>query len=401
MKTHYQIVIIGGGNAGISTAAQLIKKRKSLEIAIIEPSEFHYYQPAWTLAAGGVFDITKTKKQQKDFIPIGVKWIQDKVTTINATQNQLQLQSNTTLTYNVLIVCPGIQIDWNKIDGLKEALQKENVNSVYSYDTAQKMFQSLKNFKSGNAIFTSPNTPVKCGGAPQKIMYLTADFLRKKKLRKENMIHFYSGGSMIFGVKKYANTLEKVISRYDIQTHFKHNLFKIDSENNIAYFKFLDTNNIEQITKVPYGLLHVTPPQSAPDFIKNSELAEPSNPLGWVDVNKHTLQHKIFKNVFALGDVTNTANAKTGAAIRKQAPVIVNNILSFIDNTELINSYNGYGSCPLITGYGKLVLAEFDYANQPTETFPFDQSKERLSMYLMKTKLLPWLYWNKILKGKM
>ncbi len=401
MKTHFQILIIGGGNAGISTASQLINKKRNLDISIIDPSEFHYYQPAWTLVGGGVFDINKTRKPEKDFIPKGVHWIKDRVINIDPEKNSVTIQSGTVLTYDILIVCPGIQIDWNKIEGLEEALQTGNVNSVYSFDYAPKMFNSLKNFKSGNALFTSPNTPVKCGGAPQKIMYLSSDHLKKKGLLKPGMVHFYSGGSIIFGVKKYAESLQKVVNRYGIQTQFKHNLFKIDSKNNLAFFNYINDNNETIVVEVPYSLLHVTPPQSAPDFIKHSKLSEPNNPLGWIDVDKHSLQHKLFKNVFALGDATNTPNAKTGAAIRKQAPVVVSNVLSFMDSENLKASYSGYGSCPLITGYGKLILAEFDYTNEPTETFPFDQSKERYSMYLLKTKLLPWLYWNMILKGKM
>lgn len=401
MKTHYQIIIIGGGNSGISTAAQLLKKNKGLDIAIIDPSEFHYYQPAWTLVAAGVFDINKTKKPQKDFIPKGVNWIKEAVINIEPDSNSVIVKSNTIFTYDVLIACPGIQLDWHKIEGLKEALENGEVNSVYAFDFAPKMFENLQKFTSGNALFTAPNTPVKCGGAPQKIMYLSSDFLKKKGLLKPGMVNFYSGGSVIFGIKKYADSLQKVINRYGIQTHFQHNLFKVDAKNKLAFFNYVDENNETIEIEVPYSLLHVTPPQSAPDFIKNSKLAEPRNPLGWIDVDKHSLQHKIYKNVFALGDATNTPNAKTGAAVRKQAPVIVKNVLSFIEAKNPQASYQGYGSCPLVTGYGKLILAEFDYTNQPTETFPFDQSKERYSMYFLKTKVLPWLYWNKILKGKM
>lgn len=159
-------------------------------------------------------------------------------------------------------------------------------------------------------------------------------------------------------------------------------------------------DGVEVRKEMKYDLLHGVPPQSAPDFIKNSPLADAANPLGYVEINKQTMQHSRFPNVFALGDCTNAPCSKTGAAIRKQAPVVVDNLLAVLSQKELQAEYTGYSACPIPTQYGKLMLAEFDYSNTPKMTFPFDQTKPRWSMWIMKTTLLPWLYWNKILKGK-
>ncbi|MBL7794591.1 MAG: NAD(P)/FAD-dependent oxidoreductase [Saprospiraceae bacterium] len=258
----------------------------------------------------------------------------------------------------------------------------------------------MKNLKGGNAIFTSPGTPIKCGGAPQKIMYLAADYLRRKGLLDKSNIHLYSAGTIIFGVPKYAATLQKVVDRYGIKTHFYHELVEIDGEKKLAWFEVTAPDGNKSRVEVTFEMIHVVPPQSAPDFIKNSPLAMPGNPLGWIDVDKNTLQHTHYPNIFALGDATNTPNAKTGAAVRKQAPVLVKNLLAHMKSQKLEGSYSGYGSCPLVTGYGKLVLAEFGYDNKVMETFPFDQGKERFSMWLLKKYVLPWMYWNRILSGK-
>ena len=399
MKTFYQILVVGGGNAGISVAAQLLIKNRKLDIGIIDPSDKHYYQPAWTLVGGGVFDIQKTIRNEADVIPKHAEWIKDSVTLFEPESNSLTCKSGQKLTYDYLIVAPGIQLDWGKVKGLKENLGKNGVCTNYLFEQAPYTWQTLKTLKRGKAIFTNPNTPIKCGGAPQKIMYLAADHLRKEELLKQTEVHFYSGGGIIFGVKKYADVLNKVIARYGIQTHFNHNLVEIDGENRIAYFE--TKNSSDEIVRISqnFDMLHVTPPQSAPDFIKNSPLSVKDNPLGWVDLNKDTLQHNRYKNIFGCGDAGSTPNAKTGAAVRKQGPVLVKNLIHVMEGKSLTEKYNGYGSCPLITGYGKLVLAEFDYNNEPLETFPLNQAKERYSMWLLKTKVLPWLYWNKILKG--
>ncbi len=399
MSTHYQILIVGGGNAGISAAAKLLRKKPDLRIGIIEPSEKHYYQPAWTLVGGGAFDIQKTVRPQAACMPKAANWIKDAAETFLPEQNQVSCRSGATYTYDYLIAVPGIQLDWHKVKGLQETLGKNGVCSNYLFEQAPHTWEFVRNFKGGTAIFTSPNTPVKCGGAPQKIMYLASDYWRRHGLLSKTNVHFYSGGTMLFGVKKYAETLEKVIKRYGIQEHYYHNLVEIDGEKKIAYFEWKNEAGETAIVEKAFDFIHVTPPQSAPDFIKKSPLAMPGNPLGWIDVDKNTLQHTIYKNIFSCGDATNTPNAKTGAAVRKQVPVLIENLLDVMAGKSLEHKYSGYGSCPLITGYGKLVLAEFDYNNMPMETFPFNQAKERWTMWMLKKKVLPWLYWNKILKG--
>jgi sulfide:quinone oxidoreductase len=396
MKTHHQIVIVGGGNAGISIASQLLRKDVTLDIAIIDGAKKHYYQPAWTLVGGGEFNIQDTERDEASVIPAGTTWIQQMVSGFKPEENKVYLADGTAIQYEYLITVPGIQVNWGEIKGLKENLGKNGVCSNYSFESAPYTWECIQQTKGGKAIFTNPHTPIKCGGAPQKIMYLAADYFRKNGVNSQ--VEFWSGGTRVFGVEKYENTLKKVIAHYGINTQFFVKLVEIDGAAKIAKFVGIGDSNKDQVYEVAFDMIHVTPPQSAPDFIKSSPLA---NAAGWIDVEKHTLQHNTYKNIFACGDAANLPVSRTGAAIRKQAPVLVHNLLALIKGEEMNAFYNGYSSCPIITGYNKLVLAEFDYNNTPTETFPFDQSKERWSMYQMKKHILPYLYWNQILPGKM
>ncbi len=400
MKQHYQILIVGGGNAGISLAAQLFRKDKRLDIGIMDPADKHYYQPAWTLVGGGDFDVRDTVRSEAEVMPRQAKWIKEAAVKLEPDQNAVISSADVRYTYDYLVVCPGIQLDWHKIKGIEGHLGKNGITSNYTFETAPYTFECIRSLKRGKALFTNPNTPVKCGGAPQKIMYLASDYWSKHGVLRDIEVHYYSGGRVIFGVKKYADTLLKVIQRYAIKTHYLHNLVEIRPDKKEAVFEVYKDGQVVDRVADTYDMIHITPPQSAPDFIKNSPLAVPGNPLGWVDVDKHTFQHVRYPNVYSIGDASSTPNAKTGAAIRKQVPVLVEQLLSQIRaGKPAAAQYNGYGSCPLITGYGRLVLAEFDYDNQPTETFPFDQSKERWTMYQLKRHILPWLYWNRILKG--
>ena len=398
MSHQHQILIVGGGNAGISVASQLLRKNKQLDIAIIEPSEKHYYQPAWTLVGAGVFNMQDTIHAEKDVMPKNVKWIHQKAISFQPEENTVTLDNQEKVNYQYLVVAPGIQLNWNEIKGLKETLGKNGVCSNYSVENVPYTWETLKNFKGGKALFTNPNTPVKCGGAPHKIMWLAADYLKKHDVFDKTEIQYWSGGTRLFGVDKYEKTLKKVAERDKVQMNFFTKLVEIDGPNKKAKFVGFGEQNKDKEYWVDFDMIHITPPQSAPDFIRNSPLA---NTAGWVDVDKHSLQHVKYPNIFSLGDASSLPTSRTGAAIRKQAPVLVKNLMAVMAGQQPAASYNGYTSCPVVTGYGKLVLCEFDYNNQPIETFPFDQSKERWSMYQLKRRVLPWLYWNKILPGKM
>ncbi len=396
MKNHYQIIIVGGGNAGISVAAQMLRQNSQLDIAIFDPADKHYYQPAWTLVGSGVFDINKTEREEAEVMPENVTWVKEAVLSFQPDNNAISTATNV-YSYDFMVVCPGIQLNWNEIKGLTENLGKNGVCSNYSFKSAPYTFECIKNFKGGKAIFHNPNTPVKCGGAPHKIMYMAADYFRKHGVLNKADIQFWSGGTRLFAVEKYEKTLLEVCRKGNIKLNFFQKLVEIDGENKKAKFVGFGEKNKDVETWVDFEMIHVTPPQSAPDFIKNSPLA---NAAGWVDVDKNSLQHNKYKNIFSLGDASGLPTSKTGAAIRKQAPVVVQNVLASIEHRAINGDYNGYTSCPLLTGYGKLVLAEFDYNNQPMETFPFDQSKERWSMYMLKKEVLPRMYWSMILKGK-
>lgn len=392
---HHEVVIVGGGTAGISVAAQLTRGwSNQLDVAIVDPSDSHYYQPAWTLVGGGAFRMAKTRRDEASVIPRKAKWIRDAVINFEPEQNRLKTRDGRTIQYDYLVVCAGIQIKWDDVKGLKENLGQAGVCSNYSFESVGSTWDNISHFKGGTAIFTQPVTGIKCGGAPQKICYLADDYFRQQGVREKTKILFVSGTSSLFAVEKYRKVLEQVVQRKGIETRFNQSLVAISADTKEAIFRNTETG---EETSVNYDMIHVTPPMGPPAFIAESPLADEK---GWVDVDKYTLQHVRFSNVFALGDSSNLPTSKTAAAIRKQAPVVTRNLKSLIAGKPLTARYNGYTSCPLVTGYGKLVLAEFDYDKLPDETFPFNQAKERWSMWLLKKYLLPVLYWKGMLKGR-
>ena len=392
----YDILIIGGGTGGISVAARLRLDARTagLTIGLIEPSTVHYYQPLWTLVGGGVVDKAASARPMADFIPDDVTWLQERVAEVDPEAKLVRTEGGARIGYGQLVVAAGIQLDWHKIDGLQGHLGTGGIVSNYSEPHVPETWRAIREFQGGNAVFTFPSTPIKCAGAPQKIMYLCDDALRRQGVREKSKVIYASATAGIFGVKRYAAPLNKIIARKQIDTHYRRDLVAVRPASREAVFKHLDDGS-ELVLN--YNLLHVVPPMSGPNFLKQGPLV---NAGGWVEVDKHTLQHTRYPEVWSLGDCSSLPTSKTGAAIRKQAPVLVENLLAARAGAAPTASYDGYASCPLVTGYGKLILAEFDYNGQPAESFPFDQRVERYSMWVMKVHALPELYWNGMLRGR-
>jgi sulfide:quinone oxidoreductase len=395
MSDHFQVLIVGGGTAGLTVASQLADAPDAPQIGIIEPSEKHYYQPIWTLVGGGVFPREVSERDEGDYIPAGATWVKEAVAEFDPEKSAVKTSGGRTLTYDVLVVAAGIQLDWDKVDGMPEALGKDGVCSNYRYDTVEGTWANIRSFSGGNAVFTFPSTPIKCAGAPQKIMWLAEEAFRRQGVRSKSNVIYACAGGAIFGVPKYRDALRKLAADRNIDDRYRLDLTAIRPKSKEAVFKHLDEGS-EQIIK--YDMIHVTPHQSAPDFIKQSPLASEA---GWVDVDKYTTQHVKYPNVFSLGDCSSLPTSKTGAAVRKEAPVTVENIRCFLGGTALTGRYDGYASCPLVTGYGRVILAEFGYDGVIMESFPFDQAQERYSMYALKAYGLPQMYWNGMLRGRL
>ena len=318
MSTHHRIVIVGGGTAGIAVAARLANEGER-DIALIEPSPKHYYQPLWTLVGGGRAKLGSTERDQSTLIPKGVHWIHESAAAFEPDNKVVVLGDGREVAYDVLVVCPGIQLDWNEVPGLADTLGHNGVSSNYSLDLAPKTWEMIRSMRTGTAVFMMPAGPIKCAGAPQKIAYLAADHWRKEGVLGDIEIVMALPTPGMFGVPEFAEVLEQVVNRYGIDVRFETVVSAVDPDSKEVT---LSEINGDTSYRLGYDFLHAVPPQSAPDWVKASPLSIPGDAKGWIDIDKHTMQHVRYPDVFALGDAGSTPNSKTGAAIRKQAPVV-------------------------------------------------------------------------------
>lgn len=395
----HDVVILGAGAAGISVAASLLKRRPGLDIAIIDPRTEHYYQPGWTLVGGGVFRREDTVRPMAGLIPAGVKWIRSACAGFSPDRNEILLEDGSAIGYRVLIAAPGLKLDWDAVEGLRETLGHNGVTSNYLFDMAPYTWELIRSLGSGKALFTQPAMPIKCAGAPQKAMYLACDAWKRRNVLKDIDVSFHNSGGVLFGVSDYVPALMEYVKRYDISLNFSETLVAVDGPARRAWFDIRNPQGEVERVERPFDMLHVCPPQTGLDFVRQSPLA---NAAGWIDVQAETLQHVKYGNVFSLGDAASTPNAKTAAAVRKQAPVCAHNVLCVLDGKAPTAVYNGYGSCPLTVERGKIVLAEFAYGGALDPTVPkwmLDGTKPTRAAWFLKEKMLPWIYFDLMLRG--
>ncbi|MDH4020043.1 MAG: bifunctional protein tyrosine phosphatase family protein/NAD(P)/FAD-dependent oxidoreductase [Xanthomonadales bacterium] len=396
----YDVVVVGGGSAGIAAASSLLRRRPQLDIVVVEPRYKHFYQPGFTMVGGGIFAPTQPQTFTKKVMPDGVRWIEAAAASFDPDRNQVILEDGSRLEYRNLVVAPGLKLDWDAVEGLHESLGKNGVTSNYRFDYAPYTWELVKNLKSGRAIFTQPQMPIKCAGAPQKAMYLSCDHWLRNKVLDKIDVSFCNAGGVLFGIDHYVPPLMEYVRKYDANLELFSNLVAVDGEAKKAWFDVSQPGEDTVREEMEFDMLHVCPPQTAPDFIINSPL---SNEAGWVDVAQDTLRHKRYGNVFSLGDACSAPNAKTLAAARLQAPVVAENLIAVFDGKEPTAEYNGYGSCPLTVEKGKIVLAEFGYGGKLLPTFPewLIKSDEPSKLaWFLKEKMLPTVYYQLMLKGR-
>ncbi|KAL5019789.1 hypothetical protein ScPMuIL_002681 [Solemya velum] len=431
----YKLAIVGGGAGGCSTAAKFANKLGKGRVVVIEPSKYHYYQAMWTFVGAGIEEVEHSARPMKKVLPKAADWIQAGAISFDPENCSITCSNGDKVEYEYLVIAMGLKLDFEKVEGLTDALANDDaVCTNYTYEHCTKTFKSLQNFKEGNALFTFPGQPVKCGGSAQAIMYLMDDYLRKANKRDRATIIFKSTAAALFGVPQYADTLNTLAVDRDIDTRFGWNLTSVNSEKkrgDIQWQRWRHFSDKEvalcfcrrgpsgcvtstlcrrhrmacngqcAYVRSPgywsnYSFLHVVPPMMGPTELQGSSLA---GECGFLDVDKFTLQHVKYPNIFGIGDCTNIPTSKTAAAVACQSGVLRRNLNSVMEGTNEMRKYTGYTSCPIVTQEGKCLMTEFDFEGNLLETFPLNQATPRFTMYHVKKTIMPFLYWNMLLKG--
>jgi len=405
VTTAARVLIIGGGAAGISVAARLGGRLPNGKITIVDPADLHFYQPGFTFIGAGVWDRDDVWMRQADLIPSGVAWVKESVVAVDPEKNVATTSGGKRLPYDFLVLCPGLQENWSLVEGItRETLGTGNAHSIYDWEGSVRTWKAVSEFakKGGKGVFTDTWTKHKCGGAPKKICLLTEHLARQNGTREKLTFNYFTASKELYDVKYYTPRLEEIYRERNVPIRLNAKLTGVDTAAKKAHFEDRKTGEkwIED-----YDFLHFAPPQSAPDFVREAGLGWTEGKLAreaWAMVDRATLVHLRYGNVVALGDVAGIPTSKTSAAIRKQAPIAVENLLSLIAGEKPTAVYDGYAACPIITDYGHVLMAEFDYEKRPSTSFPLnflDTSKELRSGWWLKRYVLKPMYFRLMLRG--
>ncbi|WP_314323647.1 FAD/NAD(P)-binding oxidoreductase [Paenarthrobacter ilicis] len=397
MARRHDVLVIGGGNAGISLAARL-KRYGVKDIGLIEPRDQHFYQPLFSHIAGGRASVKEAVRSQRSVIPRGIHWIQDTATDVDAQARTVTLGSGESVSYGNLVVCPGIQFQWEAVPGLAEAVHSPYGTSHYEFELAPKTWSLLSSLDVGTAIFTMPSGPVTCAGASQKPMYLACDHWKQAGVLDSIRVVMVQPYPSVFGVPHVDQELERKMAEYGIELRTNSELVSVDASNRTASIRHNPTGEVEELQ---YDVLNAVPPQSAPDWLKGTDLPAAGDDGGFVEVDPGTLRHPRYPEVWSLGDAAATTNSKSGGALRKQVKVLAKNLVAAQRGAALPERYNGYSVCPFTVSRDTVVFAEFDQDYNPMPSLPGVPTwKESKLSWVVDRVMFPQVYWRLILKGR-
>ncbi|MDR6168895.1 sulfide:quinone oxidoreductase [Microbacterium paludicola] len=393
---HHRVVVVGGGNGGVSAAARLQRQGVD-DIALIEPKDTHEYQPLFSHVAGGTARISETVRPQGSVIPDGVRWIQDAVTSVDPHRSTVRLASGGEVGYDHLVLSPGMQKDWASVPGLAESIGTGDVTTHYEGDLAARTSLRLRDLRRGTVVFTQPAGPASCAGASQKPMYQACDYWQRTGVLDDIRVVLVVPETTVFGIPAFDREIQRAIDRYGIELRTESALIELDAA--ASEVVIASPSGIERIR---FDLVNVVPPQSAPDWIRESGLAAAGDADGFVDVDPETLRHTRFGNVWAIGDAAGTTNSKSGGALRKQTMVLAKNLAAVAGGGEPRARYDGYGVCPMTVSRSSVVWAEFGPSGELMPTIPFFRRMyhESALSWFFDRRVLPWVYWNLILTGR-
>lgn len=393
--TKAKILIAGGGAAGIAIANKLQMYLDGAQITVVDPRPYHWYQPGQTLLLAGVYNnLDDVMSSNEEYMNADIRWINAAITEFDPENNQVSTSTTDKLDYDYLIVATGLELRYDLIEGLDtQEIGKEGIASIYHSPEAgiasHQQAMTFAKSKGGNGIFTRPDGPIKCGGAPMKATNLVEYFVRQAGKRDDFNFNYMTAEDSLFGVKAFDTRLQEIWQQREITPYYQHDLRAIDSKTKQAWFT---TANGEQY-ETAWDFIHVVPPMSAIPSVRNSALADTSDFKGYLEVDQYSLQHKRYPNVFGLGDTVGTPVGKTAASVKAQLSVVAKNLTALIRGEEMPASWDGYTSCPMVLDLSHAMLWEFDFSMQPVTALPFQVvdplAKSKLAWVMERSLLKP------------
>jgi sulfide:quinone oxidoreductase len=405
-QQQHDVVVIGGGNAGISLAARLVRDG-CRDVALVDPAEVHHYRPLLSYVAGGMAALEDLRRPQRDVVPDGVRWYRDRVVGVDAQRSTVRLAGGGELTYADLAVCPGSEVDWDAIPGSRDAMTTPAASTSYLPEHAADTWTMLSGLREGRAVFAIADRYVPCAPVGLKPLFLAADHWRRAGVLDRIAIELLVEGDALAPQAQADRQLREAAAGYGVRVRTGVRLAAVDPTARTVEVlparrpdgEGTPDDGAPARERVPYDALYLAPPHRAPAWVAASGLGTDDSD-GFVAVDPRTLQHEVHPRVWGLGDAAAVDALPSGGALRKQVPVVAENIAARRTGRPM-RHYSGYSVAPVTTSRRRLLLGEFDRAGRPEPTVRIpDLVRPRRSLLLFDRYLEPQVYWHRLLRGK-
>lgn len=390
---HAEVVIVGGGNAGISLAARMLREGAG-DVLLVEPSPVHRYRPLLNYVGAGEASPASLERPMASVVPDGCRWVKDAVDAVDPAARTLTTRRGRTIAYSTLVLCPGMIEDWGATPGLVEAYTAGWAGSTYVPSSAPLVWPALEDVTGGTVLFTVPPEPAPCGATALKPLLMACHTWQRSGLLADLDVVLVLPDEEALGVPDADEHLEAVLASYGVRVLRSARVARVDPV--IRSVDITSSTGQHHLDDVAYA--HVVPHYRAPHWVSESGLADGGR-AGLVDVDPETLRSRRHGDLWAIGDAASIATRSSGGALRKQVKVLAHNIGAAAAGKKL-RSYDGLTVMPVTTSRNRLMLVEADRVGRRPRHAPLDPVKPRWSTWMFDRYVLPQVYFHRILKGK-
>ena len=391
-----RIVILGGGTGGTLVANRLQRDCGShASITVVDHDDEHVYQPGLLFVPFGLAEPREVVRPRHAQLRRGIRFLQDEVESVDTSTSTVHLAVGGDLPYDALVIASGAVLQPEETEGLPGPEWGRSIHTFYSLPGATALRRALDDIDEGRIVVNVVDMPIKCPVAPLEFCFLADWRLRERGIRDRVTLTYATPLDGAFTKPVASATLDELLGEKGIEVEAEFATGRVDAaERSIHSW---------DERAIGYDLLVTIPAHGGAPYVERSPGL--GDPLGFVPVDRATLQSRAAPNVFAIGDAADVPTSKAGSVTHFEGEAVAMNVQRHLERDDLTGFYDGHANCFVETGFHRALLIDFDYEHEPLPgrfpdpyLGPFPLLAESRLNHLAKLAFQP-LYWNVLLPG--